>query len=485
MVVTLVQKMVRGWLTRLRFRKTPALFYGMKILRFLVAAKFKKRLRRLKSAVVRLQYLFRRRCRLGRSMRIQEVATIDQPSASVDDVAVRIVGQTDVLIIEENVKPEAITPSNENHNEATSSQLEAIVESPLKDIESSTITVFSSILAEPMESSSMQQSYTPKEEVIESIQEEIPTDLINLSNYCIESSNSATIPESVTESIEVDVVETNAFSSILEEQLESPYMQQSYTNNDEKRMEKIPKVLINSTIESKQDDITNPEPVKETLVVVEQVENSLNNIESKEEALISRLLDERRRSRTNNLNMGGGGAGSRSDTLMFRSLQDQLHSKINELIDSFRITAKEALLRFDLREARRSLETWANKIPPGDVRTRMKAVADAIDYGYNLITANKIIPLVMAAKFMNIGSSKPENRIISARSANKLITKDHDMFGTISFLLKELEWLANGANREKERLSSIIAANRTKRGDSVVDKAYIYIYIYITISNKF
>ena len=181
----------------------------------------------------------------------------------------------------------------------------------------------------------------------------------------------------------------------------------------------------------------------------------------------------------------GGGAGSRSDTLMFRSLQDQLHSKINDLFDSFRITAKEAILRFDLREARRSLETWTNKIPPGDVCARMKAVADSIDYGYNLITANKIIPLVMAAKFMNIGSSKPENRIISARSANKLITKDHDMFGTISFLLKELEWLANGANREKERLSSIIAANRTKRGDSVVDKAYIYIYIYITISNKF
>ena len=250
-----------------------------------------------------------------------------------------------------------------------------------------------------------------------------------------------------------------------------------------------PTEFINSTTENTNKSRNNQETLIQVLVT-EEVETLLKIFKSNEslnlssDEYVSRLLGERRRSRAGVSRRGDG--GSRTDKLMFRTLQDKLHSKINELIDSFRITAKEALLRFDLREARCYLETWAIKIPPGDVRTRMKAVANSIDYGYNLITANKIIPLVMAAKLMNIGSSKPENRIISARSANKQITKEHDMFGTISFLLKELEWLANSTNSEKERL---LAVNRARRGwkssgavqqksDSVIDKAYIHTYIH-------
>ena len=209
------------------------------------------------------------------------------------------------------------------------------------------------------------------------------------------------------------------------------------------------------------------ESVTQPLPASEELRDAMNgNLFRPNEEDIN-FLSERRKSRSRITSAGGW---SRSDNPTFRTLQDKLYIQINELIDSFRITAKEALLRFDLSEARRSLEAWTNKLPPGDVRSRIKVVIQTIDYGYNLITANNIIPLVMAAKLMKIGSSKPENRIISARSANKVITKEHGMFETITFLVKELEWLALGANREKERLYERMKRRGRQKSNNLKDK---------------
>jgi len=159
----------------------------------------------------------------------------------------------------------------------------------------------------------------------------------------------------------------------------------------------------------------------------------------------------------------------RSSTLQYKDLQDILNAEINELVSSFRISAKEALLRFDLKEAKKSLELWARQIQLEEFRVRTKRIVDNIDYGYNLIKAKKIIPLVLAAKIMHIGinSCRPEDRVVSARSANKQITRNHEMFENIYQLMNELKELMLIANAERDGLRDAVLRARTSYSENL------------------
>ena len=321
-------------------------------------------------------------------------------------------------------------------------------------------TVSASISAEPMESP--------------------PTKVLQIEYAAVEPAVAMVTVAALDETY--DKYFTTVSGSISAEPMESPPTNLPHTCLDEEEEEEDDdKDLQESKIAYTPSEPIHPSNSTEKFIAIssESVTQPLPASEELRDAMNGNLflpneddinfLSERRKSRSR-ITSAGGGCWSRSDNPTFRTLQDKLYVQINELIDSFRITAKEALLRFDLSEARRSLEAWTNKLPPGDVRSRIKVVIQTIDYGYNLITANNIIPLVMAAKLMKIGSSKPENRIISARSANKVITKEHGMFETITFLVKELEWLATGANREKERLYERIKRRGGRKSNNVKDK---------------
>ena len=439
-LVTLTQKMTRGWLARVRFRKILTAWYRTKIVRFLVVAKFKKHLRRFKSAVIRLQYLHRRRhCRLGQNLCIQSMDESDlQPmAAKLDDLPL------------------------DSARDATE-QEEVAVAALDETYDKSFTTVSASISVEPMESP--------------------PTKVLQIDYAAVEPAVAMVAVAALDETYDKHF--TTVSESISAEPMESLPTNLPHTSIDEDEGEEEDKDLQESNIAYTPSEPIHPSnstefffaissnTVTQPLLASEELRDVMNsNLFLPNEDDIN-FLSERRKSRSR-ITSAGGGCWSRSDKPTFRTLQDKLYIQINELIDSFRITAKEALLRFDLSEARRSLEAWTNKLPPGDVRSRIKVVIQTIDYGYNLITANNIIPLVMAAKLMKIGSSKPENRIISARSANKVITKEHGMFETITFLVKELEWLATGANREKERLYERIKRRGGRKSNNAKDKVCV------------
>ena len=68
--------------------------------------------------------------------------------------------------------------------------------------------------------------------------------------------------------------------------------------------------------------------------------------------------------------------------------------------------------------------------------------ADAVDYGYNLLLAHKLIPLTTFGKAFSVGRKvKPENRTASVKYANKSVTKDHPMFKGIVKVMDRLREL--------------------------------------------
>lgn len=136
-----------------------------------------------------------------------------------------------------------------------------------------------------------------------------------------------------------------------------------------------------------------------------------------------------------------------------KKMDNFMAETISRMISSAKLDPREAVLRFDVANAKSKLEEWAKtlKLPKTSLLIgKIVDVYNHLDYGYKLLKPNKLIPLTRLESLINLGVHvKPENRVQSVKQANKKITNDHKLFGNVYQLLVTLKELMLYADKEK------------------------------------
>eukprot|EP01034_Spumella_vulgaris_P044993 gene44994-56006_t len=83
----------------------------------------------------------------------------------------------------------------------------------------------------------------------------------------------------------------------------------------------------------------------------------------------------------------------------YKTLDSVLLSEINTLISKKRVTDEDSILRFDIERAKKLLREWLAYLAPESILYRsVLELMTMIDYGYNLLLSEKLIPMTVFGK---------------------------------------------------------------------------------------
>lgn len=137
----------------------------------------------------------------------------------------------------------------------------------------------------------------------------------------------------------------------------------------------------------------------------------------------------------------------------YKKLDEKLLKEINQLIAAKRVSDETALLRFDIPRARQLLLEWSVNYTD-EIFAAVNEVAGAMDYGFNLLLPDKLVPMSMLGKMMSLGRTvKPENR--SATNASKNVTKDHKMFKQVMIIMEKIKELIEKLQALRKAMEAI------------------------------
>jgi hypothetical protein len=140
---------------------------------------------------------------------------------------------------------------------------------------------------------------------------------------------------------------------------------------------------------------------------------------------------------------------------VYATMEVELLRAVASLISDSKVPAKEAIVKYDIRQTKQVLDDWAMHTVDPELKGLLQKVSKKIDYGYKLLQGDEIIPMINFGCMFNFKSAAQRLKI-AAKSAHKLITAEHNMFNHIhklTYLLEEL--LRVVFNSRKEALASI------------------------------
>lgn len=128
------------------------------------------------------------------------------------------------------------------------------------------------------------------------------------------------------------------------------------------------------------------------------------------------------------------------ERISFYNEEDEvLIAAMMSLTNKKQISKMDALLHFNVKESAKNLRFWAISMSDGPLKKATFELAHTVDYAYNLLFVDAIIPQTTLEKVLHLGcETKTENRTISARKANGNISKDHEIF---CFIYKNMDRL--------------------------------------------
>eukprot|EP01040_Poterioochromonas_malhamensis_P012836 gene12836-14063_t len=154
----------------------------------------------------------------------------------------------------------------------------------------------------------------------------------------------------------------------------------------------------------------------------------------------------------------------------YKQLDDVLLQEVTKLLEAKRKFDEWTILRFDVSQAKKQLAEWAQAFSPTDspvLRTKTQELAKTIDYGYVMLLPDKLIPMNMIGKAFSFGRNiSADARTNSAKSANKVVTKEHKIFKSIYKALDQLKDVIDVFSNEKNGLED--------RQALMSDSAYSY-----------
>lgn len=137
----------------------------------------------------------------------------------------------------------------------------------------------------------------------------------------------------------------------------------------------------------------------------------------------------------------------------YKKLDEKLLKEINQLIAAKRVSDETALLRFDIPRARSLLLEWSVHYQ-GDVLELVNDVAAAMDYGFQLLLPEKLVPMTVLGKMISLGRNvKVENR--AASGVSKSVTKDHKLFKKIMIIMEKIKELIEKLQAQRKSMESV------------------------------
>lgn len=125
---------------------------------------------------------------------------------------------------------------------------------------------------------------------------------------------------------------------------------------------------------------------------------------------------------------------------------------INNIITASKANDQVAIISLDVDNSRHMLEEWTRSSSPGIFQLKLEEVTKLIDYGYKLLKSEKLIPKSVKTKLLSLGGKKKnsdEEKLKAAKTANKVITKEHKMFKGIYVAVEQIRELRNTATSEQ------------------------------------
>eukprot|EP01038_Epipyxis_sp_PR26KG_P005645 gene5645-7795_t len=166
-----------------------------------------------------------------------------------------------------------------------------------------------------------------------------------------------------------------------------------------------------------------------------------------------------------------------ANKLIDYKMQDEgLLQEISESISTVQMSATESTLLCNIKETKSALSEWSNRIDDLNSSACLLELSNEVDYGYNLIDSNKIIPLTTLGKISSFGMYvKPEKRVRSAKFAPKSITAKHKMFQGIMKVIESIKraitivqaYQVKTGNLLQNRIDSIRFSKRSTAANSL------------------
>jgi myosin-5 len=129
-----------------------------------------------------------------------------------------------------------------------------------------------------------------------------------------------------------------------------------------------------------------------------------------------------------------------------------LLKSINNIITVSKANDQVAIISLDVDNSKHLLDEWARTSSPGIFQLKMEEVNKLIDYGYKLLKSEKLIPKSVTTKLFSMGkrpSLSMDERQKNAKTANKMITKEHKLFKGIYIAVEQIRELRATATLEQ------------------------------------
>ena len=147
----------------------------------------------------------------------------------------------------------------------------------------------------------------------------------------------------------------------------------------------------------------------------------------------------------------------------YKAMDEELLREITKLLEVKKKFDESTILRFDISTAKRLLTEWsqglaslpasASSAAPTDMKNKALEVAKLIDFGYQVLLPDKLIPMSTLGKAFNFGRSvAADSRVNSAKTCNKVVTKDHKIFKRIYLIIDHLKELIDRLTDERNQL---------------------------------
>jgi myosin-5 len=138
----------------------------------------------------------------------------------------------------------------------------------------------------------------------------------------------------------------------------------------------------------------------------------------------------------------------------YKLLDETLLRDITTLLGMKKQFDEFTILRFDIPTAKKLMSDWSQSLSSyKELQTKIKELSKNLDFGYQVIAPEKLIPMGTVGKVISMGRNvAADTRTSSAKTCNKVITKDHKIFKRVYLMIDSLKEVIDLFTIEKNSL---------------------------------
>jgi len=118
-------------------------------------------------------------------------------------------------------------------------------------------------------------------------------------------------------------------------------------------------------------------------------------------------------------------------------LQTVICKEVANIVDASKASIKDAIITINIHQAKMIFSDSSKILTKGALRAKAIDLSTSLNFGYNFLHANDIVPPTLQEKMLKISST--HSRLSSAKNAPKVIDSDHKMFGEIYKIIQKLK----------------------------------------------